>query len=58
MAFTIEEYRLCVCGHSMWDHEDADGGTHECNVSGCNCQQFKDADDDSPSAANSPSEKT
>lgn len=38
--------RLCTCGHNIWDHEDAEGGTHECTHRGCDCPQFKDADDD------------
>lgn len=39
----VSDERLCTCGHNIWDHEDAEGGTHECNFSGCGCVQFADA---------------
>jgi len=34
---------LCVCGHHAEAHEDADGGTHECQL--CGCLQFFDVQD-------------
>lgn len=43
----MREERLCVCGHDIWEHEDYDLDIHECNHTGCDCQQFKDADEGS-----------
>jgi hypothetical protein len=40
--------RICVCGHDIWEHEDYDFDIRECNHSGCECKQFKDADDSPP----------
>ena len=36
------DQRPCECGHGIFDHEDFDGGIHECNYRGCPCGQFKD----------------
>ena len=51
----IEE-RLCVCGHDIYEHDDYDFNTHECNHLGCGCLQFRDVED-SDAAAQGEGEK-
>jgi hypothetical protein len=38
--------RPCVCGHDIREHEDHHFDIHECTHNGCECQQFRDADED------------
>ena len=30
----------CRCSHDIFRHDDDEGGTHECDYPGCDCQQF------------------